>query len=221
MIVQLQAVINFSIFSGTYDVQSVSCYSSTRWTGAELCICWGITSSNLYTDYLYDTRGWHEQIHCECVHQHAGRTLRKVDECQTLTLENVIRSVAEVERDGQVTTHRRRDILKLLVTELAPATTSTTTALINFFIVGYNKYAWVRIFCSTETTPNGRSYLQLFPVSENIGGIIGGIREGSYSIIMLYIQFFYLHTTIIQCHKLFLGTVTTIVMLLFNLLASL
>ena len=110
---------------------------------------------------------------------------------------------------------------KLLVTEPAPATTSTTTALINFFIVGYNKYAWVRIFCSTETTPNGRSYLQLFPVSENIGGITGGIREGSYSIIMLYIQFFYLHTTIIQCHKLFLGTVTTVVMLLFNLLASL
>ena len=41
--------------------------------------------------------------------------------------EYVIREVAEVESDGQVTTHRRiNSILTLLITELAPITTSGT-----------------------------------------------------------------------------------------------
>ena len=43
--------------------------------------------------------------------------------------EYVVRSVAEVESDGQVTTHRRRDILKVSVTEPTPATSSISTVL--------------------------------------------------------------------------------------------
>ena len=38
--------------------------------------------------------------------------------------EYVVREVAEVESDGQVTTHRRRSILTLLITKLAPIATS-------------------------------------------------------------------------------------------------
>ena len=41
--------------------------------------------------------------------------------------EYVVREVAEVESDGQVTIHRRRDVLKLLVNETAPATTLEST----------------------------------------------------------------------------------------------
>ena len=39
----------------------------------------------------------------------------------------VVRVVAEVESDGQVTIHRRIDVLKLSVTESAPTTTSEYT----------------------------------------------------------------------------------------------
>ena len=38
--------------------------------------------------------------------------------------EYVVREIAEVESDGQVTTHRRRSILTLLITELAPIKTT-------------------------------------------------------------------------------------------------
>ena len=44
--------------------------------------------------------------------------------------EYVIREVIEVENDGQLTIHRRRDVQKLVITELAPATTSESTMLI-------------------------------------------------------------------------------------------
>ena len=44
--------------------------------------------------------------------------------------EYVIREVAEVESDGQVTIHRRRDVLKLVITQPSPATTSESTMLI-------------------------------------------------------------------------------------------
>ena len=43
--------------------------------------------------------------------------------------EYVVRKVAEVESDGQVTTHRRRDVLKLVITQPSPATTSKSTML--------------------------------------------------------------------------------------------
>ena len=43
--------------------------------------------------------------------------------------EYVVREVAEVESDGQITIHRRRDVLKLVITEPAP-TTSESTMLI-------------------------------------------------------------------------------------------
>ena len=44
--------------------------------------------------------------------------------------EYVIREVAEVESNGQVTIHNRRDILKLMVNESAPPTTSESTTQI-------------------------------------------------------------------------------------------
>ena len=43
--------------------------------------------------------------------------------------EYVVREVAEIESDGQVTIHTRRDVLKLLVAEPAPITTSASTTL--------------------------------------------------------------------------------------------
>ena len=43
--------------------------------------------------------------------------------------EYVVREVAEVESDGQVTTHRRRDVLKLVITQPSPAATSESTML--------------------------------------------------------------------------------------------
>lgn len=41
--------------------------------------------------------------------------------------EYVVREVAEVESDGQVTIHSRRDVLKLVITEPALTTTSEST----------------------------------------------------------------------------------------------
>ena len=41
--------------------------------------------------------------------------------------EYVVREVAEVESDGEVTIHRRRDVLKLVLTEPATAITSVST----------------------------------------------------------------------------------------------
>ena len=41
--------------------------------------------------------------------------------------EYVIGEVAEVESDGQVTIHRRKDVLKLVITESAPTTTIEST----------------------------------------------------------------------------------------------
>ena len=51
--------------------------------------------------------------------------------------EYIIIKVAEVESDGQVTTHNRRNVLILLITELAPITTSELmlTPGCSFFIV--------------------------------------------------------------------------------------
>ena len=43
--------------------------------------------------------------------------------------EYVVREVAEVESDGQVTTHRRRDVLKLVITQPSPATTPESAML--------------------------------------------------------------------------------------------
>ena len=47
--------------------------------------------------------------------------------------EYVIREVAEIESDGQVTIHSRRDVLNLMVNERAPATTIRTGYSIYFF----------------------------------------------------------------------------------------
>ena len=51
--------------------------------------------------------------------------------------EYIIIKVAEVESDGQVTTHNRRNVLILLITELAPITTSELMLIpgCSFFIV--------------------------------------------------------------------------------------
>ena len=49
----------------------------------------------------------------------------------------VVREVAEVESNGKVTIHRRRDVLSLIITEPAPTTTSESSTLMQgcLFIV--------------------------------------------------------------------------------------
>ena len=59
--------------------------------------------------------------------------------------EYVIREVAEIESDGQVTVHNRRDILTLMVNESAPATTSESTTQ----IPGYLYYLCMIVITST------------------------------------------------------------------------
>ena len=73
---------------------------------------------------------------------------------QVLSLElgeYVVREVAEVESDGQVTIHRRRDVLSLVITEPAPTTTTESSMLMQgcLFIVECgtdNHKDWVSLF---------------------------------------------------------------------------
>lgn len=121
-------MINFSIMSGTYDVQSVSGVAIPG--GLELnCVFTegSQAQSCILTIYMILEGGMDKLIANVSISRENPQTSGQV---LNLDLgEYVIRSVAEVENDGQVTTHRRRDILELSITEPAPATTSIPTML--------------------------------------------------------------------------------------------
>ena len=50
----------------------------------------------------------------------------------------VVREVAEVESDGQVTIHGRRDVLELMITELLPTIIST---MAGYLVITHNDHA--------------------------------------------------------------------------------
>ena len=128
--VSVLLIINYHFCTDTYDVQSVSGIAIAG--GLELCCIFAEGSqaqSCILT--IYRTMSLENAMEIFTANitisrenpQTSGRT-------SNLELgEYVVRKVAEVESDRQVTTHRRRDVLKLVITQPSPATTSKSTML--------------------------------------------------------------------------------------------
>ena len=123
-------IINYHFCIDTYDVQSVSGIAIAG--GLELsCMFAEGSQAQSCTLTIYKTMSLENGMEMFTVNITISRENPQTSgRVSNLELgEYVVREVAEVETDGQVTTHKRRDVLKLVITQPSPATTSKSIML--------------------------------------------------------------------------------------------
>ena len=125
---------NYEICIDTYDVQSVS---GTAIPGRVELSCTFVEGSQVKNCILTIYRTLQNGVEIFIANVTITRENPQTSRCvSNLELgEYVIRQVTEVESDGQVTIHRRRYVLSLMITEPAPTTTSESTMLTPGYLV--------------------------------------------------------------------------------------
>ena len=130
MLYSILLIINYHFCIDTYDVQSVSGIAIAG--GLELsCTFAEGSQAQSCTLTIYKTMSLENGMEIFIVNITIGRENPQISgRVSNLELgEYVVREVAEVESDGQVTIHKRRDVLKLVITQPSPATTSESIML--------------------------------------------------------------------------------------------